>query len=51
MTTIDEFLPHFSKNDVPVLPKGYRRIVILHDVCGYEREEIASMLNCASGAS
>jgi RNA polymerase sigma-70 factor (ECF subfamily) len=33
------------------LPKGYRRIVILHDVCGFEHEEIASMLNCASGTS
>ena len=33
------------------LPKGYRRIVILSDVCGFGHEEIGRMLNCASGTS
>jgi len=33
------------------LPKGYRQMLILHDVCGYEHEEIAKMLDCAAGVS
>jgi RNA polymerase sigma-70 factor, ECF subfamily len=33
------------------LPKGYRRFVILHDICGFEHEEIGQMLYCASGTS
>ena len=33
------------------LPDGYRKIFILHDIEGYEHEEIARMLNCASGTS
>ncbi|MBS1795527.1 MAG: RNA polymerase sigma factor [Acidobacteria bacterium] len=33
------------------LPKGYKRMVILHDICGYEHEEIAQMLHCSSGTS
>jgi RNA polymerase sigma-70 factor (ECF subfamily) len=33
------------------LPKGYRQMLILHDVCGYEHEEIAKMLDCAAGTS
>ncbi len=33
------------------LPEGYRKIVILHDVYGFEHEEIARMLGCAVGTS
>jgi RNA polymerase sigma-70 factor (ECF subfamily) len=33
------------------LPAGYRLIFILHDVEGYEHNEIASMLDCSIGNS
>lgn len=33
------------------LPKGYRTVFILHDVAGYEHEEIGRMLGCAIGTS
>ena len=33
------------------LPPGYRTIFVLHDVEGYNHEEIARMLGCASGTS
>ncbi|MDT7543466.1 MAG: polymerase sigma-70 factor, subfamily [Acidobacteriota bacterium] len=33
------------------LPPGYRAVLILHDVEGYEHEEIARMLGCAAGTS
>ena len=33
------------------LPAGYRLIFILHDVEGFEHNEIASMLNCSIGNS
>ncbi|HYP52064.1 MAG TPA: RNA polymerase sigma factor [Pyrinomonadaceae bacterium] len=33
------------------LPPGYRTVFILHDVEGYEHEEIARMLGCAVGTS
>ena len=33
------------------LPAGYRLIFILHDVQGFEHNEIASMLNCSIGNS
>lgn len=33
------------------LPDGYRKVVILHDIQGYEHEEIAQILGCASGTS
>ena len=33
------------------LPSGYRTVFILHDVEGYEHEEIAQMLGCATGTS
>lgn len=31
------------------LPRGYRSVFVLHDIEGYEHEEIARMLNCAVG--
>jgi RNA polymerase sigma-70 factor, ECF subfamily len=33
------------------LPHGYRTVLILHDVEGYEHEEIAQRLGCATGTS
>jgi RNA polymerase sigma-70 factor (ECF subfamily) len=33
------------------LPAGYRLIFILHDIEGYEHNEIASMLDCSIGNS
>jgi RNA polymerase sigma-70 factor (ECF subfamily) len=31
------------------LPEGYRMMVILHDIQGYQHEEIAQMLGCTTG--
>ena len=36
---------------VSSLPAGYRLIIILHDIEGYEHNEIASMLDCSIGNS
>jgi RNA polymerase sigma-70 factor, ECF subfamily len=33
------------------LPRGYRTVFILHDVVGYEHEEIGRLLGCAIGTS
>lgn len=33
------------------LPQGYRTVFVLHDIEGYEHEEIARMLGCAVGTS
>jgi RNA polymerase sigma-70 factor (ECF subfamily) len=33
------------------LPAGYRLIFILHDIEGYEHNEIATMLECSIGNS
>ncbi len=33
------------------LPEGYRKVLILHDIQGFEHEEIAKILGCASGTS
>jgi len=33
------------------LPRGYRTVFILHDVQGYEHEQISQMLGCAVGTS
>ena len=33
------------------LPEGYRKVVVLHDIEGFEHEEIAQMLGCAVGTS
>jgi RNA polymerase sigma-70 factor (ECF subfamily) len=39
--TIEEALNH--------LPPGYRLIFVLHDILGYEHQEIAEILGCSSG--
>jgi len=36
---------------VEELPPGYRMVFVLHDVEGYEHNEIATMLNCSIGNS
>jgi RNA polymerase sigma-70 factor (ECF subfamily) len=36
---------------VAALPPGYRMVFILHDVEGYEHNEIATMLDCSTGNS
>lgn len=33
------------------LPPGYRNVFVLHDVEGYEHEEVARILGCAVGTS
>jgi RNA polymerase sigma-70 factor (ECF subfamily) len=33
------------------LPRGYRTVFVLHDVEGYEHEEIARILGCSAGTS
>ncbi|MGC2239117.1 MAG: RNA polymerase sigma factor [Pyrinomonadaceae bacterium] len=33
------------------LPKGYRNVFVLHDIEGFEHEEIARLLNCSVGTS
>jgi RNA polymerase sigma-70 factor (ECF subfamily) len=38
-------------NAIEQLPQGYRSVFVLHDIEGYEHEEIASMLGCSVGTS
>jgi RNA polymerase sigma-70 factor (ECF subfamily) len=33
------------------LPPGYRKVFVLHDVEGFEHDEIAGILSCSSGTS
>ncbi len=39
------------ENAIAQLPPGYRSVFVLHDVEGYEHEEIARILGCSSGTS
>jgi len=39
------------KNAIAELPNGYRKVFVLHDVEGYEHEEVARMLNISVGTS
>lgn len=39
------------KNAVQELPRGYRRILLMHDVLGYQHHEIANALRCSDGTS
>ena len=36
---------------IEALPPGYRAVLVLHDVEGYEHNEIAQILNCSVGNS
>jgi RNA polymerase sigma-70 factor (ECF subfamily) len=33
------------------LPSGYKQLFLLHDVCGYQHNEIAGLLGCSTGCS
>jgi RNA polymerase sigma-70 factor (ECF subfamily) len=39
------------KNALRQLPRGYKKIFLLHDLLGYEHHEIAEVLGCAIGTS
>lgn len=39
------------KNAIAELPNGYRNVFVLHDVEGYEHEEVARMLRISVGTS
>lgn len=39
------------ENAIALLPPGYRTVFVLHDVEGYEHEEIAKILGCSAGTS
>src|ERR1700742_4587131 len=39
------------ENAISQLPTGYRTVFVLHDVEGYEHEEIAHILGCSAGTS
>jgi RNA polymerase sigma-70 factor, ECF subfamily len=39
------------KTAIDKLPPGYRKVFLLHDVEGFEHEEIATILRCSSGTS
>ena len=38
-------------NAIKKLPRGYRKILIMHDIKGYQHDEIARILGCSSGTS
>jgi RNA polymerase sigma-70 factor (ECF subfamily) len=38
-------------NAIEQLPDGYKAVFVLHDVEGYEHEEVAKILNCSVGTS
>jgi RNA polymerase sigma-70 factor, ECF subfamily len=38
-------------NAIEQLPPGYRSVFVLHDIEGYEHEEIANLLGCSVGTS
>lgn len=39
------------ENAIEKLPDGYRNVFVLHDVEGYEHEEVARILGCSVGTS
>jgi len=39
------------ENAIAQLPNGYRNVFVLHDVEGYEHEEVARILGCSVGTS
>lgn len=38
-------------NAIEQLPEGYKNVFVLHDVRGYEHEEVAKILGCSVGTS
>ena len=48
----NQILDHYQLSEaIAKLPDGYRKVVILHDIQGFEHEEIARMLGCATGTT
>lgn len=48
----NQIIEKFQLNQlIAKLPDGYRKIFILHDVQGFEHDEIARILGCAVGTS
>ena len=39
------------ENAIKELPKGYKNVFILHDMEGFEHEEVARILGCSVGTS
>lgn len=39
------------ENAIDQLPDGYKRVFVLHDIEGYEHEEVAKLLGCSVGTS
>lgn len=39
------------ENAIAQLPEGYKNVFVLHDVEGYEHEEVARILGCSVGTS
>jgi len=39
------------ENAIAQLPNGYRNVFVLHDIEGYEHEEVARLLGCSVGTS
>lgn len=39
------------ENAIKQLPEGYKNVFVLHDVEGYEHEEVAKILGCSVGTS
>lgn len=39
------------ENAIAQLPEGYKNVFVLHDVEGYEHEEVAKILGCSVGTS
>ena len=39
------------KNAIAELPNGYRNVFVLHDVKGFEHEEVARMMGISVGTS
>ncbi len=48
----NQIIDTFQLNQaIAQLPDGYRKVLILHDIQGFEHNEIAEMLGCAAGTS
>ena len=39
------------ENAITQLPDGYRNVFVLHDIEGFEHEEVARILGCSVGTS
>lgn len=48
LSIVDKIALHDA---ITQLPPGYRNVFVLHDVHGYEHDEVANILGCAAGTS